>query len=166
MQLRNSECSVLSFYPEDRPDIVKLLHGTKYNHINYDNMSWFDFDCISILQDRDRIVGFSSIWHREEYYEKDEVRILNRYWEDNVLRRAGRELVRDHLVAMVNDQLYFAKKLGYKKAFISREKNPSVFMELINKIAIKTNTEWHIHDEKVPVCNGPGCLQYKGYTQL
>jgi hypothetical protein len=166
MMLRNSNCKVITFLPEDRPDILRTLHATQYNHINYDTISWFDFDCISVLQDGDNIVGFSSIWHREEHYKKGEVRILNRYWEDDSLRRGGRELARSHILAMVSDQLKYAKDLGYTKAFISREKNPRVFKELINKIAIGTNTEWHIHDKRVPVCEGHGCLQFKGYTKL
>ena len=82
MTLLNSECSVTSFFPEDMPDIIKQLSETVYDHVNYDGLDWFQFDCVSILQNGDDIVGFSSIWHRPEYYEKGEVRILNRYWEN------------------------------------------------------------------------------------
>ena len=99
MTLLNSECSVTSFFPEDRPDIIKQLSETVYEHVNYDGLDWFQFDCVSILQNGDDIVGFSSIWHRPEYYEKGEVRILNRYWENQELRRIGRELARSHIIS-------------------------------------------------------------------
>jgi|GEM_PF-3485145 len=166
MTLLNSDCSVTSFFPEDRPDIIKKLSETTYNHVNYDNLDWFEFDCVSILQNGDDIVGFSSVWHRPEYYKKGEVRILNRYWENNELRRIGRELARSHIISIVKDQLRFAKELGYTSAFISREKNPRMLREFINKVAIATDTIWNIHDERVSVCDGHGCLQYKGYTEL
>lgn len=165
IMLRNSECEVISFAPEDRLDIIKKLYKTKYDHVNYDNINWLEYDCISALMHKEKIVGFSSIWHRS-FYEEGEVRILNRYWENRSLRREGRELARSHIIKMVFDQIKFAKDAGYTKAFISRENNPRVFRELINKIAHKTNTVWHIHDERVPVCKGKNCLQYKGYTIL
>ena len=41
--LRNSNCKVITFLPEDRPDILRRLHGAEYNHINYDTISWFDY---------------------------------------------------------------------------------------------------------------------------
>ena len=163
---RNSDCDVITFAPEEKPNIIKQLHETVYHHKNYDSINWFEFDCITILQANNRIVGFSSIWHRPQYYKQGEVRILNRYWENHELRRPGRELARDHIIKTVQDQLLFAKSLGYTTAFISREKNPKVMKQFINKIADKTNTVWHIHDSRVPVCEGTGCLQYKGYTIL
>ena len=169
IMLRNSECEVITFDPVERPDIIKELSQTKYNHSNYDGIEkcpWFDFDCVTILKANNEIVGFSSIWHRPEYYEKGEVRILNRYWENHELRRPGRELARDHIIKTVQDQLMFAKSLGYTKAFISRERNPKMLREFINNIAIKTNTDWQMYDEKISVCEGPGCLQYKGFTKL
>ncbi len=165
IKLRNSECNVITFSPDERTDIIEQLYKTTYNHKNYDKLDWFQFDAISVLLNANNIVGFSSIWNRP-FYKKDECRILNRYWEDKCLRREGRELVRDHIVKMVKDQLTFAKKIGYNSAFISREKNPRVFTELINKIADKTNTVWNIHNDRVLVCEGTGCLQYKGYTEL
>lgn len=164
-KLRNSDCDVITFLPEDRPDIIKQLGDARYNHNLYDEIDWFEYDAVSVLLNQNNIVGFSSIWHRS-FYKAGEVRILNRYWEDASLRREGRELARSHIIQMVLDQLQFAKEAGYDSAFISREKNPRVFKELINKISNKTNTVWHIHDDRVPVCEGTGCLQYKGYTKL
>jgi len=166
MTLRNSECKVTTFYTEDRPDIVKRLSEITYQHVNYDGLNWYNFDCISVLQNEDDIVGFSSIWHRPEYYREGEVRVLNRYWENNELRRPGRELARAHIITMISDQMKIAKQLGYTSAFISRERNPRVLREFINKVARATNTKWDMHNDRVLVCNGRGCLQYKGYTKL
>ena len=75
-------------------------------------------------------------------------------------------MARSHIISIVKDQLRFAKELGYTSAFISREKNPRMLREFINKVAIATDTIWNIHDERVSVCDGNGCLQYKGYTEL
>lgn len=166
MKLRNSDCDVITFAPEDRPDIIRQLYKTTYNHRNYDCLNWFDFDCVTVLQAYDEIVGFSSIWHRPEHYKPGEVRILNRYWENHELRRPGRELAREHIIKTVQDQLRFAKAVGYTTAFISREKNPNVMKQFINSIASKTKTTWHMCDGRVPVCKGAGCLQYKGFTKL
>jgi hypothetical protein len=168
IMLRNSDCNVETFCPADRPDLIKRLSAVNYGHVNYDTINWHDFDCVSILINGDSIVGFSSVFRRKEFYDDGECRILNRYWEDSALRRPGRELARPHLIMMVKQQLSFAKRVGYTKAFISREKNPKVFAELINKIAQATDTLWDIHDTKVAVCSpkSPKCWQYKGYTKL
>ena len=81
---RNSECDVLTFAPEDRTDILKRLKEIDFANeeiaSNYEDIDWFAFDCITVLMKDDEILGFSSVWHRPEYYEPGEARILNRYW--------------------------------------------------------------------------------------
>ena len=82
---------------------------------DYLSIDWFKFDCITVLLQDDNILGFSSVWHRPEYYEKGEVRILNRYWEHDCLRRPGRNIARPHLIKSIQQQLEITKQLGYKK---------------------------------------------------
>jgi hypothetical protein len=98
---KNSECDVLTFKPEDRPDIIEKLKQISFDDLeqkeDYVTINWSDFECITVLLKDEAVLGFSSVWHRPEYYEKGEVRILNRYWEDASLRKPGRDIVRPHL---------------------------------------------------------------------
>jgi hypothetical protein len=169
---KNSGCDVLTFETHERPDILRKLKKIKFGServvSNYETINWFDFECITVLLKDDEILGFSSVWHREEFYEPDKVRILNRYWEHDKLRKAGVTIARPHLVAMVNHQITYSKQLGFKKAFISREKNSSFMSHLMKELSKKTDSDWDYKDEKVCVCNedSPSCWQYIGTTNL
>ena len=99
--MRNENCNVVTFEPNERPDLIKKLKEISFDDLDqghfkkedYLTIDWFKFDCITVLLQDDNILGFSSVWHRPEYYEKGEVRILNRYWEHDCLRRAGRDII-------------------------------------------------------------------------
>ena len=170
--MRNENCNVVTFEPNERPDLIKKLKEISFDDLDqghfkkedYLSIDWFKFDCITVLLQDDNILGFSSVWHRPEYYEKGEVRILNRYWEHDCLRRPGRDIVRPHLLKSIQHQLQIAKRLGYKKAFISRCRNRLFMKNLFLQIEKKTGTKWQFSDKKVPVCNeqSPSCWQYKG----
>ena len=169
---KNSECDVLTFAPEDRTDILQQLRkidfGSEEIAINYESIDWFAFDCITVLLKGGEILGFSSVWHRPEYYDQGEVRILNRYWEHPKLRMNGRLIARPHLVATVKHQLTFAKEAGYNKVFISRCRNPGFMKRLFIELGEKTNTEWKMHEGKVAVCDPKheACWQYKGTYEI
>mgnify|MGYP001217832405 FL=1 len=169
---KNSECDVLTFAPEDRTDILQQLKkidfGSDEIAINYETIDWFAFDCITVLLKEGEILGFSSVWHRPQYYESGEARILNRYWEHPKLRMNGRIIARPHLVATVQHQLEYAKKAGYKKVFISRCRNPGFMKRLFKELGEKTNTEWRIEEGKVAVCDPKhdSCWQYKGTYEI
>lgn len=169
---KNSECDVLTFIPEERIDIIHKLKTINFGSDelakNYENIDWFDLECITVLLKNDDVLGFSSAWHRKEFYKPGEVRILNRYWEHNKLRMPGRLIARPHLVATVQHQLHYVKEAGYKEAFISRERNPGYMKRLVKEIGKKTNTAWNFHDEKVCVCDkkDAGCWQYKGTYEI
>ena len=170
--LRNNELDVITFKPEDRPDLLKRLKEISFDDLDqghfkkedYTSINWFDFECITVLLQDDNIYGFSSVWHRPEFYEKGEVRILNRYWEHSIVRRPGRDIVKDHLLKTIQQQLEIVKELGFKKAFISRCRNRLYMKNLFLEIEKKTNTKWHFSNEKVAVCRkeNPSCWQYKG----
>ena len=169
---KNSECDVLTFAPEDRPDVLKSLKGIDFADeqiaSNYEDIDWFAFDCITVLMKNDEILGFSSVWHRPEYYEPGEARILNRYWEHPKLRINGRIIARPHLIATVEHQLAYAKEAGYKKVFISRCRNPGFMKRLFIELGQKTNTQWKLHDGKVAVCDpkNESCWQHKGTYEI
>ena len=169
---KNSECDVLTFAPETRTDLLRQLKhidfGSEAIASNYEKIDWFAFDCITVLLKDDEILGFSSVWHRPEYYESGEARILNRYWEHPKLRMNGRMIARPHLVATVEHQLSFAKEAGYKKVFISRCRNPGFMKRLFIELGEKTNTEWQMHPEKVAVCDpkNEACWQHKGTHEI
>ena len=169
---KNSECDVLTFDPGDRTDILKQLKqidfGSEQIASNYENIDWFAFDCVTVWLKEGEILGFSSVWHRPEYYEPGEARILNRYWEHPKLRMNGRLIARPHLVAMVKHQLTFATKAGYNKVFISRCRNPGFMKRLFIELGEKTDTEWKMHEGKVAVCDSKheSCWQYKGTYEI
>ena len=166
--------NVYTFIPSDRPDIITELKSIEFDETDslsknyiYD-MKWDEFEAVSIYERNDQIVGFSSVWHRPEYYESGEVRILNRYWESPNMRRTSKIIGDTHLIEMVIQQLDISKKIGLTKAFISREKTPKYFEKLITNIATKTQTHWNLEPNKVCVCreSNPSCWQYKAWTNL
>lgn len=171
-----SECDVLTFIPEERTDIIKKLKEISFDDleqghfkkVDYTSIDWFAFECITVLLKDDNILGFSSVWHRPEFYEKGEVRILNRYWEHDYLRRPSRNIVRPHLVETIKHQLKISESLGYTKAFISRCRNRLYMKKLFLEIGKKTNTNWQFSDDKVAVCRkeNPNCWQYKGTYEI
>ena len=154
---KNSGCDVLTFKPDERTDLLKKLDKIDFGDIdiasNYENIDWFAFDCITVLLKEDEILGFSSVWHRPEYYKPGEARILNRYWEHAKLRMNGRIIARPHLVATV---------------FISRCRNPGFMKRLFIELGKKTGTEWKMHDGKQAVCDPKheACWQHKGTYEI
>lgn len=164
---------VVTFIPNKHPLLVKELKNFTFDATdslatNYVNINWHEFSAISLYQRNGVIIGFSSIWHRPQFYDVGEIRILNRYYERKDMRVISKIIGDNHLIEMVKQQLEIAKKLGFNKAFISREKTPRYFKKLITSIAEKTNTKWIIEPEKVCVCvpEAPSCWQYKAWTKL
>lgn len=164
---------VITFIPHENSSIIEELKTFTFNTgdnllDNYVNIDWHDFSAISIYKRNNTIIGFSSVWHRPNYYKSKEVRILNRYYESNNMRQVSKIIGDSHLIEMVEQQLQIAKKLGFSEAFISREKTPRYFKTLITSIAEKTNTTWIIEPEKVCVCvpESLSCWQYKAWVKL
>lgn len=166
---------VISFYPSERPDLIEQLNNLDFNNNdnlagNYKSLDWNKFEVISVYENENVVQGFSVAWHRPEYYQPKEVRILSRYWKDSSIRLSctHTELSTPHLVDMIYHQMTMCKKLGFTDAFISREKSPRYFNKLINSIAQKTSTEWYLHKDKQCVCapESAGCWQYKASTKL
>jgi len=63
---------------------------------------------------------------------------------------------------------YFAKKIGFEKAFISRCRSPRHLKKFMENVSTRTGTKWHMEDEKIAVCNPnfDECWQYKASTDL
>lgn len=168
---------VVSFIPNEKDAIpfmnqirnLEFVHEDRLNE-NYEEANWYDFEVISVYENNDKVQGLSTAWHRPEYYPADTVRILSRYWKDPTLRLqcTHMQLSMPHLVDMIKHQMAMCKDLGFKRAFISREKSPRYFNKLIKSIQEKTNTEWHIFDDKQCVCHkdSPSCWQYKAEVIL
>jgi len=153
-----------TFIPKDRPDIIQQLNKITFNskdalYKNYIDMNWLSFEAISVYTMKDEIVGFSTILKRDKYFDKNEVRILNRYYEMPKMRRTSKVIADDHVCEMVLQQIDIAKKLGYSKIFISREKSLRYFKKFIHNLGQKTNTVWSLPDTKIRVSNGSE--QYK-----
>ena len=166
---------VISFYPNERPDLIEQLNNLKFNYKdqlseNYNDINWQDYEVISVYENNGIVQGFSVAWHRSKYYKKGEVRILSRYWKGNDIRLTNThtELAMPHLIDMIQHQLAMCKELGFTEAFISREKSPRYFRKLITSIQEKTNIQWHLYDDKQCVCmpKSSSCWQYKASTKL
>ena len=157
----------------DRPDILRVLKSYEFDSKdrlsrNYQSINWFDYEAISLYRRNRKIVGFSTMSHRPEYYADGEIRILNRYYEAQEMRRTSKVFADDHVCLMVKQQLKLAKKLGYTKAFISRQRSPVYFKKFIRTMAEKTGQDWVIEKDKVAVCNPEvqDCWQYKAWINL
>ena len=153
-----------TFIPKDRPDIIQQLSKITFDskdklYKNYVDMNWLSFEAISIYTMKDEIVGFSTILKRDKYFDKNEVRILNRYYEMPKMRRTSKIIADDHVCEMVLQQIDIAKKLGYSKIFVSREKSLRYFKKFIYNLGQKTNTIWNVSDIKIQVSHGTE--QYK-----
>ena len=162
-----------TFIPHERTDVLKKLKDYEFNESdrladNYKDIDWFGLEAISIYERAGKIIGFSSIAHRSEYFAKDECRILNRYYESIEIRRTSKVIADDHVCEMAMQQLDMARQLGFKKAFISRCRSPRHLKKFIDTVGTKTHTTWHMGDVKVAVCNPAieECWQYKAYTDL
>ena len=145
-----------TFIPKDRPDIIQQLSKITFSnkdilYKNYIDMNWLSFEAISVYTMKDEIVGFSTILKRDKYFDKNEVRILNRYYEMPKMRRTSKVIADDHVCEMVLQQIDIAKKLGYSKIFISREKSLRYFKKFIHNLGQKTNTVWSLPDTKIRV---------------
>ena len=164
--------SVKTILPKDFVLYVKkledFLNHNKETNNNYINIKWEKFSAISIYYRDLQIIGFSSIWHRPEYYEPYEARILNRYYEGKTMRNISKVIGDSHLINMVNDQINISKQLGFKKIFISREKCKRYFTQLINHIQQQTKLNWTLEPNKVCVCypKAPSCWQYKAWANI
>ena len=153
-----------TFIPSERPDLVEQLSKITFDkkdslYENYINLNWLTFEAISVYMREGDIVGFSTILKRDKYFDKDEVRILNRYYEMPKMRRTSKVIADDHVCEMVLQQIDMAKKLGYSKIFISREKSLRYFKKFIYNLGQKTNTTWNVSDNKIRVSHGSE--QYK-----
>ena len=153
-----------TFIPSERPDLVEQLSKITFDsndalYKNYINLNWLTFEAISVYMREGDIVGFSTILKRDKYFDKDEVRILNRYYEMPKMRRTSKVIADDHVCEMVLQQIDMAKKLGYSKIFISREKSLRYFKKFIYNLGQKTNTTWNVSDNKIRVSHGSE--QYK-----
>ena len=153
-----------TFIPSERPDLIEQLSKITFDkkdslYENYVNLNWLTFEAISVYMREGDIVGFSTILKRDKYFDKDEVRILNRYYEMPKMRRTSKVIADDHVCEMVLQQIDMAKKLGYSKIFISREKSLLYFKKFIYNLGQKTNTTWNVSDNKIRVSHGSE--QYK-----
>ena len=153
-----------TFIPSERPDLIEQLSKITFDkkdslYENYVNLNWLTFEAISVYMREGDIVGFSTILKRDKYFDKDEVRILNRYYEMPKMRRTSKVIADDHVCEMVLQQIDMAKKLGYSKIFISREKSLRYFKKFIYNLGQKTNTTWNVSDNKIQVSHGSE--QYK-----
>jgi len=165
--------TVSTMMTHDRPDVLRFLKNYTFDkkdrlNYNYERINWFDYEVISLYRRDRKIVGFSTISHRPEYYEPGECRILNRYYEFPTMRRTSKVVGGDHVCLMVKQQIKFAKKLGYKKVFMSRTRSPKYMFAFARMLTEKTEHNWIIEKEKVPVCDPSidSCWQWKAWTNI
>lgn len=165
--------TVSTMMTHDRPDVLRFLKNYTFDkkdrlNYNYERINWFDYEVISLYRRDRKIVGFSTISHRPEYYEPGECRILNRYYEAPEMRRTSKVFADDHVCLMVKQQMKFARQLGYTKVFISRTRSPNYFKRFIKTMAEKNKQKWIMEKNKIAVCdsNIDDCWQWKAWIEL
>jgi hypothetical protein len=165
--------AVYTFVPSRQPAIIKQLNSIIFDskdklHKNYTDIDWNHFSAVSVYFRNNAIVGFSSVWHRPDFYEPKEARILSRYYEFSKMRRTSKIIADSHLIEMITQQIAISQQLGFAKVFISREKTPKYFAKLIQEIRVKTQRQWILEPQKVCVCKPSNfsCWQYKAWTDL
>ena len=111
-----------TFIPSERPDLIKQLSkitfDKKDSYENYVNLNWLTFEAISVYMREGDIIGFSTILKRDKYFDKDEVRILNRYYEMPKMRRTSKVIADDHVCQMVLQQIDITKMLYILKSLL------------------------------------------------
>lgn len=147
-------------------DILKSKDKNKNNYsINRLNLD--EIEEISIIYFEDKIVAFSSIWHRELIYPKNTYRVLNRAWKHETLRwrkPAYWEISK----LMLDHQIKIAQQLNIDNIFISSEGNKKKWIQKWVSGANKDGKNFNIIDGMVKVCNGDkkSCWQHVAYMNL
>ena len=63
---------VISFYPSERPDLVRQLsrlpsYSKDELRSNYHRVDWTQYEVISVYENNGIVQGFSVAWHRSKY---------------------------------------------------------------------------------------------------
>ena len=134
---------------------------------NYIKIDFSSQLAISLFLQNEQIRGFSSVAKRN-FYPENTVRIFNRHWEDPKIRKISKVIGGKHLIISCNQQLEIAKKNGFNRFFISRDKNPKYMNELTKVLNKKTKLKWFFHTKKLPVCNpsSEDCWQWVIFSNL
>ena len=114
---------------------------------NYTDIVFNDFQAVTVLEREGEVVGFSTIFHRKNFYPVGAARILNRFYQDKITARIGftREILRPTTYHTIMQQTMMATRLGYTHAFISREMRASSFFKaFIKELDRRTANHWEL----------------------
>lgn len=169
---------IKSWDPKDNPEYVEKLENYRkkiltsedenYSHKRLDFMKQ---EAITVFLKKDKILGFCTAWNRETYPSQT-ARILNRFWFDPCIRRAGTKIVlRFPVFISIEHQCLILKRKGFKWVFISRPYGSHRWCCTTAKILNEQSDTkgWKASNDLVLVCqqpNSPTCWQFLVFTKL
>lgn len=116
----------------------------KNNYLNLDPKS---FLCLTALIEKEKIICFSALQSNSSRWGEDIVRCSTRMWVHPDFRFSGltrftqgRKFLNSYY--LIPEQLKKAKTLGYKCVFMSREENPSAFLQWSNLVNRNTGNRF------------------------
>lgn len=134
---------------------------------NYFSIDFSSQLAVSLFLQNEQIRGFSTV-SRRSFYPNKVVRILNRFWKDPKTRLISKIIGREHLIVTCKQQLQIAQNKGFKRFFISRDRNLKYMKKLTGILNETTKLQWFFHSEKIPVCNPSSqtCWQWVIFSNL
>jgi hypothetical protein len=166
---------VYSFIPQEHKQLTEELNEYsselyyKDTHRlldNYKFINFYDFAFVSVFKLDKKIIGFATGYKRD-FYPKNSVRILNRYYQDKTSLRTSftREVLRPTTFNCILQQLELVKRLNFDYAFISREIRAVKFFEtFINKLDKESGYSWEY--KKGPFLLSPNQQDDKSWQSI
>lgn len=150
-------CNAIETFSDTLPNGMKRIKNYR------SDLKIKDSIAVSIYEQNSKIIGFSSILHREIF--GNGVRILNRLVKNLDHRFPnGKGKLTPETKIMINQQILIAKQYNFDYVFISRESNRPVSSL---KHYFRELSEWQCPLEKFRVCNGGyQCKQYVAWLPL
>jgi len=163
-------------YPELAIELNEYSKTLKYkdNHRllkNYIDVDFFQFPFVTVLKQNDTIVGFSTGYTRD-FYKKNDIRILTRYYQDNENFRIKftREILRPTTYNVLLQQIEMSQRLKFDNCFISREpRTNQFFIKFVDAINERTDYNWEFREGPylvAPDPPNPECWQSIAVTNL
>ena len=144
---------IYTFVPEEYPELTKQLSDFS-NELyfrddhrlvkNYVNLNFLQFPFVTMYKREKQVVGFAT-GHTRDFYPKQSVRLLNRFYHDKTYSRKNftRELLRPSTFCCIQQQIIIASRLGFETGFISREMRAvKFFSRFINELDNRSTHRW------------------------
>lgn len=148
----------------------KVSSSDKHKRIANYAKNMFELDeqiAFTVSKYKKELIGFSTIYHRDVYGEKN-YRCLNRFYLDENFRDL--EIVYGHTYIMLQQQINFSKDYTFENIFVTREPPKLIWFKRWTELANQfTNTTWLVLPNIYLVCPAPNaksCWQHISVCNL